>query len=57
MMVIGIQTIRDGKIAKTYHMENWLSVLGRERGPEKLTQAPNRILLPHKRAVAHAVLL
>jgi hypothetical protein len=27
MMVIGIPTIRDGKIAKTYHMENWLSAL------------------------------
>jgi len=25
MMVIDIQTIRDGKIAKTYYMENWLS--------------------------------
>jgi hypothetical protein len=22
-----IQTIRDGKIAKTYYMENWLSAL------------------------------
>jgi hypothetical protein len=27
MMVIGIQTISGGKIAKTYHMENWLSAL------------------------------
>jgi hypothetical protein len=27
MMVIDIQTIRDGKIAKTYYMENWLSAL------------------------------
>jgi ketosteroid isomerase-like protein len=27
MMAIDIQTIRDGKIAKTYHMENWLSAL------------------------------
>jgi ketosteroid isomerase-like protein len=25
MMVIDIQSIRDGKIAKTYHMENWLN--------------------------------
>jgi hypothetical protein len=27
-MAIDIQTIRDGKIAKTFHMENWLSALG-----------------------------
>ena len=26
-MTIDIQTIKDGKIAKTYHMENWLSAL------------------------------
>jgi hypothetical protein len=25
MVVINIRTIRDGKIAKTYYMENWLS--------------------------------
>jgi ketosteroid isomerase-like protein len=31
MMSIDIQTIRDGKIAKTYHMENWLSALGQLR--------------------------
>jgi ketosteroid isomerase-like protein len=31
MMAIDIQTIRDGKIAKTYHMENWLSALTRLR--------------------------
>jgi predicted ester cyclase len=28
IMAIDIQTIRDGKIAKTFHMENWLSALG-----------------------------
>ena len=28
IMAIDIQTIKDGKIAKTYHMENWLSALG-----------------------------
>ena len=28
MMAIDIQTIKDGKIAKTYHLENWLSALG-----------------------------
>src|ERR1700730_1009663 len=28
IMAIDIQTIRDGKIAKTYHMENWISALG-----------------------------
>jgi ketosteroid isomerase-like protein len=27
MMAIDIQTVRDGKIAKTFHMENWLSVI------------------------------
>jgi len=27
MMVIDIRTIRDGKIAKTYYMVNWLSAL------------------------------
>jgi hypothetical protein len=26
-----IQTIKDGRIAKTYHLENWLSVLGQLR--------------------------
>ena len=31
MMAIDIQTIRDGKITKTYHMENWLSALNQLR--------------------------
>jgi ketosteroid isomerase-like protein len=31
IMAIDIQTIRDGKIAKTYHLENWLSALGQLR--------------------------
>jgi ketosteroid isomerase-like protein len=31
VMAIDIQTIRDGKIAKTFHMENWLSALGQLR--------------------------
>ena len=31
IMAIDIQTIRDGKIAQTYHMENWLSALGQLR--------------------------
>jgi ketosteroid isomerase-like protein len=31
IMAIDIQTIRDGKITKTYHMENWLSALGQLR--------------------------
>ena len=30
-MAIDIQTIRDSKIAKTYHLENWLSALGQLR--------------------------
>ena len=31
IMAIDIQTIKDGKIAKTYHMENWLSALSQLR--------------------------
>jgi ketosteroid isomerase-like protein len=31
MMAIDIQTIQDGKIAKTFHMENWLSAIGQLR--------------------------
>jgi ketosteroid isomerase-like protein len=31
IMTIDIQTIKDGKIARTYHMENWLSALGQLR--------------------------
>ena len=31
MMAIDIQTIRNGKIARTFHMENWLSALGQLR--------------------------
>jgi ketosteroid isomerase-like protein len=33
VMAIDIQTIKDGKIAKTFHMENWLSALGQLRAP------------------------
>jgi ketosteroid isomerase-like protein len=31
IMAIDIQTIRDGRIARTYHLENWLSALGQLR--------------------------
>jgi len=31
IMAIDIQTIRDGRIARTYHRENWLSALGQLR--------------------------
>jgi len=31
IMAIDIQTIRDGEIARTYHLENWLSALGQLR--------------------------
>jgi hypothetical protein len=31
MMAVDIQTIRDGKICKTFHMENWLSAIGQFR--------------------------
>jgi ketosteroid isomerase-like protein len=31
IMAIDIQTVRDGTIAKTFHMENWLSALGQLR--------------------------
>jgi hypothetical protein len=27
----GAQTVKDGKIAKTYHLEHWLSALGQLR--------------------------
>jgi hypothetical protein len=32
MMAIDMQTIKNGKIAKTYHIENWLSALNQMRG-------------------------
>jgi ketosteroid isomerase-like protein len=31
IMAVDIQTVRDGKIAKTCHMENWLSAIGQLR--------------------------
>jgi len=31
IMTVDIQTIKDGKISKTFHMENWLSALGQLR--------------------------
>jgi ketosteroid isomerase-like protein len=31
MMAIDIQTMKDGRIAKTFHMENWLSAIGQLR--------------------------
>jgi ketosteroid isomerase-like protein len=31
IMAIDIQTIKDGKIAKTFHMENWLSAINQLR--------------------------
>jgi hypothetical protein len=31
IMAIDIQTIKDSKIARTYHLENWLSALGQLR--------------------------
>ena len=31
IMAIDIQTIKDGKIARTYHLENWLSALAQLR--------------------------
>jgi predicted ester cyclase len=31
IMAIDIQTIRDRRIARTYHLENWLSALGQRR--------------------------
>ena len=34
IMTIDIQTIKDGQIAKTYHMENWLSALGQLRAKQ-----------------------
>jgi predicted ester cyclase len=31
IMAVDIQTIRDGRIAQTFHMENWLSAIGQLR--------------------------
>jgi ketosteroid isomerase-like protein len=31
IMAVDIQTIRDGRIARTFHMENWLSAIGQLR--------------------------
>ena len=31
IMAVDIQTIKDGRIAKTFHMENWLSAIGQLR--------------------------
>jgi len=31
IMAIDIQTVQDGKIARTYHLENWLSAVGQLR--------------------------
>ena len=31
IMAVDIQTLRDGKIARTFHMENWLSAIGQLR--------------------------
>ena len=31
IMAVDIQTIQDGKIVKTFHMENWLSAIGQLR--------------------------
>jgi predicted ester cyclase len=28
VMSIDIQTVKDGKMVKTYHLENWLAALG-----------------------------
>ena len=52
IMAIDIQTMKDGKIAKTYHMENWLSALGQLRAKERHlgpSMAPTRT---RNRAVA-----
>ena len=34
IMAIDIQTVRDGRIARTYHLENWLSALGQLRAKQ-----------------------
>jgi len=31
IVALDIQTIRDGKIARIYHLENWLGALGQLR--------------------------
>src|SRR3989449_5993281 len=44
IMAIDIQTIRDGKIARTYHLENWLSALG-QRSEEHTSELQSRLHL------------
>ena len=34
ILAIDIQTIRDGRIAQTYHLENWLSAVGQLRAKQ-----------------------
>ena len=34
IMAIDIQTIRDGKMVQTYHLENWLNALGQLRAKQ-----------------------
>jgi len=34
IMAVDIQTIRDGKMVQTYHLENWLSALGQLRAKQ-----------------------
>jgi hypothetical protein len=34
ILAIDIQTIRDGKMVQTYHLENWLSALGQLRAKQ-----------------------
>jgi predicted ester cyclase len=31
IMAIDIQTVQDGKISRTYHLENWISAAGQLR--------------------------
>src|SRR6202035_92421 len=40
IMAVDIQTVSDGRIAKTFHMENWLSALGQLRAKEKRQDDP-----------------
>ncbi len=55
IMAIDIQTVQDGKISRTYHLENWISAVGQLRAqrpsplamgsPERVTPGTERSAL------------
>jgi len=57
IMAVDIQTIRDGKISKTFHMENWLSAIGQLRAKLARISAPGPLPALRTRAPARLVLI